>query len=143
MNKIINKLLLTGDNFMHENVFKTAWIKYAAYGAVTKNKTRIQKFKETLNPQYIHQKRLEKARFQHDIAYGYFKEWRRRRTSGRLSRDKRFNIANSLKYDAYQRDNFSMVYRFFDKKSSGSNILSGAVAWAGSKDLRYTRSICF
>ena len=32
--------------------------------------------------------------------------------------DKAFNIANYLKYDGYQRDLTSMVYKFFDKKTS-------------------------
>ena len=31
-----------------------------------------------------------------------------------------FNIANNPKYDGYQRGLASMVYKFFDKKSSGS-----------------------
>ena len=38
-------------------------------------------------------------------------------------RDKAFNIAKSPKYDGYQRGLASMVYKFFDKKSSsGSGI---------------------
>ena len=37
-------------------------------------------------------------------------------------RDKAFKIASDLKYDGYQRGLVSMVYRFFDKKSSGSGI---------------------
>ena len=34
--------------------------------------------------------------------------------------DKVFNIANNPKYDGYQRGLASMVYKFFDKKPSGS-----------------------
>ena len=33
-------------------------------------------------------------------------------------RDKVFNIAENLKHDGYQRGLASMVYKFFDKKSS-------------------------
>ena len=36
--------------------------------------------------------------------------------------DKAFNIANNLKYDAYQRGLASMVYKFFDKKTSGGTL---------------------
>ena len=36
--------------------------------------------------------------------------------------DKAFNIAKNLKYDGYQRGLVSMVYKFFDKKTSGSGI---------------------
>ena len=37
-------------------------------------------------------------------------------------RNKAFKIANDLKYDGYQRGLASVVYRFFDKKSSGSAV---------------------
>ena len=33
--------------------------------------------------------------------------------------DKAFNIAKNAKYDRYQRGLASMVYKFFDKKTSG------------------------
>ena len=37
-------------------------------------------------------------------------------------RDKAFNVAKNLKYDGYQRGLASMVYKLFDKKSSGSSV---------------------
>ena len=37
-------------------------------------------------------------------------------------RDKAFKIANDPKYDGYQRGLVSMVYKFFDKWSSGSGV---------------------
>ena len=37
-------------------------------------------------------------------------------------RDKAFKIANDPKYDGYQRGLVSMVYKFFDKWSSGSSV---------------------
>ena len=37
-------------------------------------------------------------------------------------RDKAFKIANDPKYDGYQRGLVSMVYKFFDRKSSGSGV---------------------
>ena len=36
--------------------------------------------------------------------------------------DKAFNIAKNRKYEGYQRGLASMVYKYFDKKSSGSGI---------------------
>ena len=39
-----------------------------------------------------------------------------------LLHDKAFNIAKNPKYDGYQRGLFSMVYNFFDKKTSGCGI---------------------
>ena len=39
-------------------------------------------------------------------------------------RNKAFKIASDPKYDGYQRGLASMVYNFFDKKSSGSDIVN-------------------
>ena len=37
---------------------------------------------------------------------------------------KHFNIGKNSKYDGYKRGVASMVYKFFDKKTSGSGIKS-------------------
>ena len=95
---------------------------YSACGPFTKNKERIQKFKETGDTSYIYKNELDKARFQHDMAYGDFKDLKRRTTSNQILKDKAFNIAKNPKYDGYQRGLASMVYNFFDKKSTGSGI---------------------
>ena len=47
MNEIVNKLLLAGDSFMLEKHLKQSGFTYGACGLFTKNKGRIQKFKET------------------------------------------------------------------------------------------------
>ena len=47
MNEIVNKFLLTGDKFMPEMHLKQPAFTYSACGPFTKNKERIQKFKET------------------------------------------------------------------------------------------------
>ena len=47
---------------------------YIAWRPFTKSKERIQKFKETGESLYIYQNELDKACFQHDIAYGDFKD---------------------------------------------------------------------
>ena len=78
--------------------------------------------KETGDSTYIYQNELDKACFQHDIAYGDFKDLKRRTAFDKILRDKAFNIAKYPKYDGYQRGLASMVCRFFDKKSSGSGI---------------------
>ena len=91
---------------------------YSDYGPFTKNKERTQKFKETGDSRYIYQNELDKAYFQHDIAYGDFKDL----TSGKILRGKAFNIAKNPKYDVYQRGLASLVYKFFDKKTSGGII---------------------
>ena len=95
---------------------------YSACGPFTKNKKRIQKFKETGDSRYVDQHELDKVCFQHDMAYGEFKDLTRRTVSDKILRDKAFNIAKNPKYDIYQRGLASMVYRFFDKKTSGGAI---------------------
>ena len=83
---------------------------YSACGSPTKNKERIQKIKETGDKNYIYKNELDKACFQHDMAYGDFKDLARRTASGKV-----FNIAKSPKYDGYQRGLASMVNLFFGK----------------------------
>ena len=56
------------------------------------------------------------------MAYGKAKDSVRRTQSDKVLRDKAFKIASDPKYDDYQRGLASMVYKFFDKKSSGSGI---------------------
>ena len=58
----------------------------------------------------------------HEMAYGDFKDLARRTASDKSLRDKAFNIAKIHKYHGYQRRLASMVYKVFDKKSSGSGV---------------------
>ena len=95
---------------------------YSACGPFTKNKERTQKFKETRDTSYIYKNELDKTCFQHDMAYGDFKDLKRRTASDDFLRDKAFNIAKNPKYGGYQRDLASVVYKFLDKKSTGSGI---------------------
>ena len=67
---------------------------------------------------------MDKACFQHDIAYGKYKNLVRRTQSDKVLKDKAFEIANNPKYNGYQRALDSMVYNFFDKKSKGAGIKS-------------------
>ena len=118
MNEIFNKFLLVGDKFMPEIHLKQPGFTYSACGTFTKNKERIQKFKETGDTSYIYKNELDKACFQHDMVYGDFKDLKRRTASDKILRDKAFNIAKNPKYDGYQREIASMVYKFFNKKAA-------------------------
>ena len=122
MNEIVNKFLLAGDKFLPEMHLKQPGFTYSACGPFTKNKERIQKFKETGDTNYIYKNVLDKICFQHDMAYGNFKDLARRTASDKVLRDKAFNIAKNPKYDGYQRGLAAMVYIFFDKKSKGSGL---------------------
>ena len=98
---------------MPEMHFKQPGFTYSACEPFTKNKKRIQKFKETGDTKYIYKIELDKACFRHDMAYEDFKDLARRTTSDKVLRNKAFNIARNLKYDGYQRALASMVYKFF------------------------------
>ena len=67
---------------------------------------------------------LDKTCFQHDMAYGDFKDLTKRTAADKVLRDKAFKIASNQKYDGYQRGLAAMVYKFFDKKSQGSGVAS-------------------
>ena len=71
---------------------------------------------------HIYKNELDKACFQHDMAYGDFKDLARRTASDKVLRDKAFSIAKNPKYDGYQRRFASMIYKCFDKKSAGSSV---------------------
>ena len=101
---------------MPEMHLKQPGYTYSDCRPFTKNKERIKIFKETGDTKYIYRNELDKACFQHDMAYGDFKDLARRTASDKVLRDKAFNIAKNPKYDGYQRGLASMVYKFFDKK---------------------------
>ena len=124
MNEIVNKFLLAGDKFIPEMDSRQLQFVYSACGLFTKNKERIQKFKETGDTSYIYKNELDKPCFQHDMAYGDFKDLPKRAAADKALRDKAFKIASDQKYDGYQRGLASMVYKFFDKKSNGSGIVN-------------------
>ena len=71
----------------------------------------------------MYQKEIDKACFQHERAYGDFKNLPSRTASDKILLDKTFNIAKNPKY-GYQCGFASVVYKFFDKKTSGGAIKS-------------------
>ena len=102
MNEIVNKSLLAEDKLIPEMHLRQPESTYSACGPFTKNKERIQKFRETGDTSYIYKNELDKACFQHDMAYGDFKDIKRRTASDKILREKTFNIAKNPKYDGYQ-----------------------------------------
>ena len=126
MNEIANRFLLAGDKFLPEmhlkepTTFGKSGFSYSACGPFTKNKGRIKK---KLKKQEIHdifiKNKLDKACFQHDMAYGDFKDLIRRTASDEILHDKALSIAENSKYDGYQSRLVSMFYNFLDKESSG------------------------
>ena len=54
MNNIVNKFLLAGDKFMPELHLKQPQFTYSACGPLTRNKERIERFKESGDTKYIY-----------------------------------------------------------------------------------------
>ena len=76
MNEIENTFLLVGDKFIPEMHLKQPTLldksgfTYCACGPFTKNKEKIEKFMQTGNTNFTYKNELDKACFQHDMAYG-------------------------------------------------------------------------
>ena len=81
MDEIVNKFLLVGDKFMPEMYLKQPGFTYRACGSFSKNKERIEKFKQTGNTDFIWKNDLDKACFQHDMTYGKSKDLAKRSQS--------------------------------------------------------------
>ena len=122
MNNVINKFLLADDKFMPEMHLRQPRLVYSACGPFTRHKERIKEFKRTGDTRYIYRNELDKACFQHDSAYVDHKDLINRTEADKVLRDKAYDIASNTKYDGYQRGLASMVYKFFDKKSTGSGV---------------------
>ena len=129
MNSVINKFLLAGDKFMPEMHLRQPRFAYSACGPFTGHKERIKEFKRTGDTRYIYRNELDKACFQHDSAYADHKDLINRTEADKVLRDKAYDIARNPEYDGYQRGLASMVYRFFDKKSTAE---PSALARTGS-----------
>ena len=79
---------------------------------------------QTWNTNYIYKNDLDKACFQHDMAYGKYKYLTKGTKSDNVLKDEAFRIESNAKYNEYQRGLASMIYKFFDKRSRSSGIKS-------------------
>ena len=150
MNEIINKFLLAGDKFMPEMHLRQPGFTYSVCGPFTKNKERIKNFMHSGNIDFIYKNELDKACFQHDMAYGKSKDLVKKTQSDKVLKDKAFKIASNPKYDGYQRGLASMLYKFFDKMSKGTGItnefnyqLANELPKPIIKKLKKKKSVCF
>ena len=70
---------------------------YSTCGPFTKNKERIEKFTQTGNTDFIYKIELDKAYFQHNMAYGKSNDLTKTTQSDNVLRDKAFKIASDPK----------------------------------------------
>ena len=91
-------------------------------GPFTKSKRK--KFKETGDSKYIYQNELDKACFEHNMAYGHFKDLLIRTAADKLLRVKHLIL---LKIQNMMGINIELLWwfiSFFDKKDSGCTVKS-------------------
>ena len=100
---------------MPEMHLKQPGFTYSACGPFTKNKERIETFMQIGNTDFIYKNELDKACFQHDMAYDKLKDLAKRAQSDKVLRDNAFKIASDPKCDGCQRGLASMVYKFVIK----------------------------
>ena len=82
---------------MPEIHLKQSRFTYSACGSFTRNKERIEKFRQTGNIDFIYRNELDKACFQHDIAYDKSKDLIKRTQSDKVLTGKAFKIASDPK----------------------------------------------
>ena len=115
---MLNTFLLTGDKFMPEmhlkqpgklvnQVNQDLLIVHVDHFPKIKN----SEIKKTGNSRYIYKNELDKACFQHDLAYGDFKDLAKRTASDKMLRDKAFNIAKNTKHYGF----FQWFINFFEE----------------------------
>ena len=124
MNKIIHKLLFTGDKFMSELHLKEPRFTYSSCRPFTEHREKVQRFRETDNLKYLYRNKLDKACFAHDAGYSDSKDVAKRTISDKILNDKTYEIARNCNYNGYQNVLASMVYKFFDKKTEWGIIVN-------------------
>ena len=75
------------------------------------------------------------------MAFGDFKDLAKRTALDKVLRDKAFNIAKSPEYDGYQKGLASMVYKFFDKKASGSGVATLANKFPANNKIKQNQQL--
>ena len=74
MNKIINKLLLTGVRFMPELCLKKPRFTYIDCEPFTKHREKVRRVRETGHLKHLYRNELDKACFSHGAAYSDSKD---------------------------------------------------------------------
>ena len=122
MNKIINTFLLAGEKLMFEKHLRQLYLHIVLVDHSLKIKKGQNKNKETRDSRDNYQNELDKTCFQHEMAYGDFKVLNGRVFANNVLHNKAFDISKDRKYDRYQFELASMVYKRFDKTASAVGV---------------------
>ena len=116
MNEIVNTFLLAGEKIVPEMHVKQSVLTYSACGPFTKNKKKIDKIMQSRNTDFIYWNELDKACFQHDMAYGKSKDLAKRTQSDKVLRNKVFKIVSDAKYDDSNELHQQIITKFKEEK---------------------------
>ena len=116
MNKIVNKFSLTENKFMPELHMKQPEFTYSPCGPFTDICERIQKFRETSNLKHLYRNEFDRAWFAYDAGYSDSKDLADIIISGKILKDKAYEIARNCGYDGYQKALASMIFKFSIRK---------------------------
>ena len=109
-------MFIDWQQIMLELRLKQPEFTYSASGPFTKNRGRVQKFREIGNLKHLYRNELEKACCALAAAYSDSKDLAKRTILDKILQDRTYEIARNCNYDGYQRALASMVYKFFGKK---------------------------
>ena len=119
MNETVNNFLLVGDTFMPEMHLEQPGFTYSACGPFIKNKERIEKFMQTGNTDFTYRDELDKACFQHDMAYGKSKDFVKRTQSDKVLKNKAFNhLTNEPNYQSANELHKPVIRKLQERKVS-------------------------
>ena len=88
----------------------------------TKHKERIKKFMQTGKTDYIYKNDLDKAYFQHDMAYDKLKDLTKRTQSDKVLRDKFLKLQVIQNMTDIKRDLLQSYTSYLIKESKGSGV---------------------
>ena len=111
---------MNGDKCIAELHLKQPGFIYRACRQFTKHHERIKTFRETGHLKHLYRNELYKPCFGHDPGYSDSEDLAKITISDKVLREKAYEIIKNPKYDGYLRALTSMVYKFFDKKKTGS-----------------------
>ena len=124
MINIINKFLLTGDNFMPEMSLRQQGFRYSACEPFTQDKIKIQKLKAIESIGYICQKELVKVCFECDMVCEDHKDLPRKTALTKCRVTKHLQLFVSHQNGRYQGGP-SSGYKFIDKISTDTTTHRG------------------
>ena len=96
---------------------------------------RIQKFRKTSNVKHVYKNGLEKACFTQDGTNSGGEDLAKRTFSDKIFKNSAYEIAINPKYDGFERQLASMVYKFFDKKTGSEEKVTNKAGATVNEDL--------